>query len=425
MPGVLPLLLFSFALFLAAVGAEEKTLPSVFDAPVPAYDIASLVNDVNVSRSMAVTRTKGGLFDCDCRALIDDINVTRAIAVTEIKFRLQDEESWYQVGMEYVDSFHAGVTQTVHVFSANADRQLAIWTGDKNLPKPVDRTPPREGNASEGMSDYFSWLFHDDTYLYSTEASYMILRVGFETNKEAGPKFLNDIKLAISLPHTQNHLQLYIGDPLADQDKNVVDNQGNVDSTTTVGARYYIPELIHKLKTDVSAGFRGIANPFTQVRFGYPVNFYDWRIRPVQYVDYSVKRRFYEETDLYFDRRISRREMVRLQLQRSTQTQKAGMAYNASLSYFNTLRFGTGFRTFVSMSGETVLDEGRYADPHYDDVDPHVGIYLYSIGARWKESFLRDWLFYEIDSRIDYDMLYNWRPNYVNQFWIEFYFGDV
>ena len=74
MPGVLLLLLFPFALFLAALGAEEKTLPSVFDAPVPAYDVASLVNDVNVSRAMAVTRTKGRLFDCDCRALVDDIN---------------------------------------------------------------------------------------------------------------------------------------------------------------------------------------------------------------------------------------------------------------------------------------------------------------------------------------------------------------
>ena len=423
MPGVLLLLLFPFALFLAAQ-RSETAFRSVFDAPVPDYDTAAMLNDLNVSRAVAVTQTKFRHLDFNCTAMVNDINVTRAIAVTETKFRLRDQKSWYQIGMGYVDAFHAGVTQSVHTFSSKADWKLAEWTGDTNLTEQSE-TPPREGNASMGMSDYFNWLFHDDTYLYSSEASYLILRLGIETNKEEGPKFLNDVKMAISLPHTQKHLQLYIGDPLADQDKNVVDDQGKVDSTTTVGARYFVPEFIKKLKTDVSAGFRGVTNPFTQVRFTYPVNFYDWLIRPVQYFDYSAKREFYEETDLYFDRRISRREMVRLQLQRSTQTQTEGMAYNVSLSYFNTLRFGTGFRTFVSMSGQTVLDEGRYADPHYDDVNPHVGIYRYSIGGRWKESFLREWLFYEIDSRIDYDMLYNWRPNYVNQFWIEFYFGDV
>lgn len=392
-------LLFIFALFALSFAGEisRAVYPSVFDAPVPSYD---------------------------CNAMVCDINVTRAIDVTQSKFKLLDEKNWFESGMGYLDSLHAGLTQTVHVFSANADRQLASWSGGES----VDTRPrgtPREGNVSEGMSDYFNWLFLDNTYLYSREKSYLFLQIGFETNKEEGPQFLNKIKFAISLPRTQKRLQLFVGDPLEEDNDQVVNDQGNVNDTTAVGVRYFVPEFVKHLKTGLSVGIRSIDNPFIQARIEYPINFYDWLIRPVQYAEYSVKREFYEETDLYFDRRVSKSEMVRFMLQRSTETQKIGTQYQTSVSYFNTLRFGTGFRTFVGMSGETEINLDRYADPHYDDVDPTPGIYRYSIGGGWKESFLRKWLFYEIEPRVDFDMLYNWRPNYVVRYWLDFYFGDI
>lgn len=392
-PGVIVLLL---SMLLLAQDAEP-IYPSVFNAPEAR---------------------------CHCKEIIRDINVSRAIDITTLKLKLQDEKSWFESGMAYLDAFHAGMTQTVHVFSANADRQLASWSGDESAKKPR-RGTPRDGNASEGLSDYFNQLFRDDTYLYSSEASYLILRVGLETNKEEGPAFLNELKFAISLPQTEKQLQIFVGDPLADDGQTVVDDEGNIDDTTAVGARYFVPEFVDNLRTDLSAGFRGISNPFVQGRVEYPINFYDWLIRPVQYLEYSVKREVYEETDLYFDRRISRGELVRLLLKRSTETEKVGMQYSSTLSYFNTSRFRTGFRTYVGLSGETQINEGRYSDPHYDDVDPHAGVYRYSVGMSWKASFLREWLFYEIQPQVDFDMLYNWRPNYVVQYWIEFYFGDM
>jgi hypothetical protein len=420
MPGVLLPLLFPFALFLAAQRVET-TLPSVFDPPLPEYDAAAMVDDLNVSRAIAVTQTKFRLYDCNCTALVDEINVRRAVAVTEAKFRLQDKESWYQIGMGYVDTFHAGVTQTVHVFSANADRQLAIWTGDENLTKPTEDTP-REGNASAGLSAYFDRLFFDDTYLYSQEASYLILRAGYEVNKKAGNKFRNQVRMAISLPKTQKHLQLFIGDPLTDNEQ-VINEQGQIDSTTGVGARYFIPDFVRNMHTSLSGGFRGILDPFVQFRVDYPMNFYDWLIRPVQYVEYSVKREFYEESDLYFDRRISRQEMIRLRLQRATETKKVGMGYSASITYYNTLRFDTAFQTYVSMAGRTQVQDTNTTDTLNGGVVMTPGIYSYSVGGGWKQSFLRRWLFYEINPRVDFDMQYEWRPNYVTVFWLDLYFG--
>lgn len=363
-------------------------------------------------------------YEINCSMLVREVNVTRAIGITQNKFELQNARDWWDSGMGHVDDFHAGMTQTVHVFSASADCRLASWAGDENATKPA-RGTPRDGNISAGMSDYFNRLFLNDDFLSSTESSYLLISLGLETNKMKGPSFLNKVKFALSLPLTQRHLQLFVGDPLNDEDKGVVDEEGNVDQETAVGARYFMPEFFDDFKTSVSAGLRGIANPFVQARLEYPVNYYDWLIRPVQYFDYSLEREFYEESRLYFDRRISRTEMVRLLLKRTTQTQKVGMKYTAQISYLNTLKRGVGFRTYVSMTGNTELDEARYEDPPYRDVDPHAGVYLYSVGGSWKQSFLRRWLFYEIGPRVDFDMLYAWRPNYVVRYWIDIYFGDT
>ncbi|MEJ2501507.1 MAG: hypothetical protein P8Y65_10405, partial [Campylobacterales bacterium] len=295
----------------------------------------------------------------------------------------------------------------------------------ETAPEAVPEKKTDDENASSALVDYFDNLFRDDTYLYSSEASYLIVRVGVETNKEEGTQFLNQVRLAMKLPHTQEQWQIFIGDPLTDRDKDTVDDQGNVDETTGVGARYFLPQIIERVSADASAGFRGIDNPFIQGRVDYRQYVDAWLVRPVQYVDYSRTREFYEETDLYFDYRLAKREVVRFLLKRSTETNKIGMQYAAALSYFNTLRLGTGIRTFVGMAGETKVNEGRYADPNYDDVDPQSGIYRYSIGAGWKASFLRKWLFFEVEPRVDYDMLYNWRPNFVVRYWLEFYFGDI
>ncbi len=361
---------------------------------------------------------------CDCERLINDINVSRAMRISDRLFQHIRDADWLDVSAYYFDKFHSQMTHAVHVFSSNADRQLAGWVTDVEEEEEGKKkqviTPLSD---AQDMSDYFNKLFRDQTYLYSSEASYMILRLGMESNKEEGAKFLNELKFAISLPQTENTLQLFVGDP-REENKELVDEQGNVDTTTSVGARYFVPEFIRHLKTSATAGMRGIANPFAQIRFEYPAEFDDWLIRPVQYFEYSVEREFYEETNLYFDRKLARSEMFRIRLQRKTETQRIGMNYSATVIYYNTFAYGTGLRTYAGFSGNTELDEGRYENSRYA-IRPSAGIYLYNIGMGWKQSFFRKWLFYEIEPRVDFDMLYDWKPNYVVRYWIEIFFGDM
>ena len=429
-------LLFLPVVFLFAQSGE---IPP-FLAPktsVPDFNATAIINDINVTRAIGLAQTKfrqsagdppfsqsvTSASECNCTDVINDINVSRSIELTQLKLYFQQSEGFFEGWMEQMDTYHAEFSQMVHLFGATADHRLAVWTGDEAA-KAKSAKPPEDGNASESMSAYFDRLFFDKTYLYSQEASYLILRGGYEVNQKEGNKFLNQVKAAISLPNTQKHLQLFVGDPLSDsEDKQFVNEQGKVDTATGVGARYFIPDFVKDLHTSLSAGFRGILNPFVQLRVEYPMNFFDWLIRPVQYVEYSVDSEFYEETDLYFDRRISKSEMVRLQLQRSTETQKLGMDYGASLTYYNTPRYDTAFRTYVSMSGHTEVEDINTSTLPEGTYEITPGVYVYSIGVGWKQSFLRKWLFYEINPRVDFGMQYNWQPNYVTQFWLDIYFG--
>ena len=439
-----PLLFFFLVMSLfGLLRAEECTLyplPPYDDFLLPECDCISVICEVSVSRAIALADKKRRLTesleepspatvfdapipDYDCTAMIEGVNVERALAVTEWKFRLGEVRGWLESGMEYVDTFHAELTRTVHIFSANADMQLASWSGSEWAEKKRENNP-RDGNASAGLSDYFNQLFLDDTYLYGSEASYLIVSIGMELNKEEGTDFLNKVRFAIKLPYTQKQLQLFVGDPAEDDDDAppIVDEEGRINNKTAVGARYFVPEFLDNLKASATAGFRGIINPFVMGRVEYPVNYYDWLIRPVQYVEYSRSNKMYEKTELYFDRKTSKSEMVRLQLRRSTETDKVGMQYMSSFSYYKTYGHKTGLRTYISMTGRTKVDTHGKTD---DDEELHSGVYRYTIGSSWKASFLRKWLFYKIEPRVDFDMLYNWRPNYVARFWLEIFFGDI
>ncbi|GEM_PF-1189638 len=394
------------------------TLARVAGADTPTLSESNVTSVFN-----AETKT---YFPCDCDGLVNDINVTRAIDIAGRKYDLYRKADYFDIGMYYLDAFHTGMTHAVHVFSSNADRQLYSWVNDtaEEVTGKKEKKVDAPLNGAKGMSDYFNKLFRDQTYLYKSEASYMILRLGYETNKEEGGKFLNELRFAISLPQTENSLQLFVGDPLADENKEIVNTDGEVDTTTSVGARYFVPEFVKDLKTSATAGMRGVTNPFAQVRFEYPVELDGWLIRPVQYFEYSREREYYEETDLYFDHPLTDREMFRVRLKRQTETQKIGMRYNATVSYYNTFKYGTGLRTYAGLTGNTRLNRDRYKNARYD-VDPSQGVYLYTIGMGWKQSFLRKWLFYEIEPRVEFDMLYDWNPNYVVRYWLEIFFGDL
>ncbi len=324
---------------------------------------------------------------------------------------------------EGLDSMHSYVTHKVKVVSSNADEQVTDWAyalDGNDTTEGRKSKKAKENNASASMSDYFSDFFKDETFLNSNNESYLRVRLGPEFNQKDDNKWELSIAFNLSLPHTQDSLKLFIGEDVdADLNDKVPDPKAK---DASLGVQYFIPEFIDGLETDFKVGITGI-NPFVNAQFQYPFDFHDWRLRPVQEIRYSLEDEIEEETRMYFDRRISSTEMLRLYLKRESETQKYGQRYSAQISYFNTLAYQEGFNNYIAISGDS-----HYFKNHPDyipDGYEHSGIDNYRVGMVWKEQFFRKWLFYEIEPIVEWDRRYYYDVNYIVKATLELWFGEI
>jgi hypothetical protein len=352
--------------------------------------------------------------------LYSDNNITVSDDMNESN---KTQKMYIDSFVDGLDNMHKYVTHKVKVVSSNADEQVTDWANaikDDNKTLGSKTKKSKENNASASMSDYFSNFFKDETFLNSNNQSYLRVRIGPEFYMRESHKFKASFNFNINLPHAEDSLKLFIGDEAdADLNDKVPDPKAG---DASVGLKYFIPDFVDGLETDFSVGITGI-NPFARVRFQYPFDFYDWRLRPIQEIQYSIEDEVEEETKMYFDRRISSTEMMRLLLKRESETQKEGQRYSAQISYFNTLAYQEGFNNYITISGDS-----HYFENHPDyipDGYEHSGIDNYRIGMVWKEQFFRKWLFYEIEPMVEWDRKYYFKENYIFKATLEFWFGEI
>ncbi len=329
-------------------------------------------------------------------------------------------EGW----IENIDGFHTYVERKVKVVSSNADDRLTWFASslDSNdsSKEPQELMTGIDGNSSASMSEYFSDFFKDETFLNANNRSYLRVRTGSMFNTKDSHKYILSLRFNLNLPHTQDKLKLFIGEDVeSDLNDKVIDPDVREPS---IGVKYFTPDFIEDFKMDFSAGTSG-ANPFLRTRFQYPFDFYDWRIRPIQQVKYSIEDEFEEETLLYFDRRLSSSDMFRLRLKRQTETYKFGERRSAQISYFNTLKYHVGYNGYVAISGDT---EYFLNHPYFiPEEDESIGIDNYRVGVVWKQQFWREWLFYELEPIVEWDRKYRYEEKYVFKAALEFWFGKI
>ncbi|MEA1920175.1 MAG: hypothetical protein U9N52_10070 [Campylobacterota bacterium] len=325
--------------------------------------------------------------------------------------------------IEGVDDMHKYVSHKVKVVSSNADEQVTDWAyeidGNETREMRKKKTP-KDGNVSASMSDYFSDFFKDETYLNANNKSYLRVRIGPEFNMREPHQWKASFGFNLNLPYTEDSLKIFVGEDV-DADLNDKTPDPNA-ADPSVGMKYFIPEFVEDLDIDFSVGITGI-NPFVRGQIQYPFDFYDWRLRPVQEVQYSIEDEMEEETRMYFDRRISSSEMVRLFLKRKSETQKLGQRYSAQISYFNTLAYEVGFNNYIAVSGDSQYFKNN---PDYiPDGREHSGIDNYRVGMVWKQQFFREWLFYEIEPVVEWDRRYRFDENYIFKATLELWFGKI
>ncbi len=326
-----------------------------------------------------------------------------------------------------LDTMHDYVSHKVKVFSSNVDEELTSFTtSDDSNESASQKKKHDDNNASASMSDYVSNFFRDETFLDSNNRSYLRIRLGYEWNQKENNELQLRVNFNLNLPHTQDSLKLFIGEEI-DEDIERIDSTPDKERPS-VGVRYFAPEFLDRLKTDVSVGVSGL-DPNARLYLRYNMDFYDWRIYPTQEFrygseDYMTVWGYEEQTRLYFDRKISKLEMMRFLLFRNSESFKEGQRYGMSVSYFNTLnKRHVGFNTYAAISGDS-----RYFENHPDYIPKgheHTGIDSYRLGVVWKQGLYKDWLFYDIEPLVEWQRKYYYDENYIVRFNLEFWFGHI
>lgn len=312
-----------------------------------------------------------------------------------------------------IDSLHDYLSHKIRVFSSNVDGELASWAGKEH-----------ERNATQGVSDYFSSFFRDETFFNRHNRSYFRLRSGLDWRDREADRWVTQINFNLSLPYTQDAFDLMIGEEIEDDLEDKRRNPKAADPS--VGVRWHLPRIIEPIETNFIVGVRGI-DLFARGYMRLNMNLGGWRIYPVQsveqgFVETMARGRLFEETRLFFDRRLSPSQMVRFVLRRSSDTDRLGQLYGASLSYYNSFgKHSAGVQLYGAVSGDT-----RYFANHpayVPDGHERTGIDTCRSGVVWKEQIWRSWLYYEIEPAVEWDRVYNYGAHYLLLANLEFWFG--
>jgi hypothetical protein len=351
-----------------------------------------------------------------------DNNCSQKAAVLEAA--LNKEPSIYEKLLS-LDYIHSNVSQKILIFSSNLDHTVEGWVNDdeKTSKEDVEKSIQEEEKAYALFSivNLYDDFFKDDTFLSTTNKSYIRIRWGAQHNQEEGFSFLNNICVNLRLPRTEDALYLFIGD---DEDDETKTFNNNNDKSTSVGVKYMLDNL-DVLNGSIFGGFRGVTNPFIKLRVQYPIAFKDFLFRPIQYVEYAYEDEFKEETQLYFDYRLkSKKELIRLSLRRHTETYLDGTYYSSQLSYLSTIKHGLGIQVYTNLSGRTQVETTKPANTKYN-ITPTTGIYNYSTGIVWKQQFFKKYLFYELQPLVEFAQQYDYNANYIFRANFELYFGDI
>lgn len=334
------------------------------------------------------------------------------------------ESNWFTTQMDCIEKYWS---HKIRIVSSNMDNLLSDTT-DRNGTKDYNQTltslnendnrrpPLDEGKETFLLSTGFSDFFKDETYLDVTNRSYVKLQAGYEYNERGDSDLFNGITARLRLPKTQKQLQLFIGG-----DEDGILSLNNIrHEDRGIGLKYYMNSLYKGLFSRASIGIAGIDNPYIKNNIEYPLYFENWLVRPIQTFKYSARDKFDEWTDVYFDRKISTTEIIRLLLERSTNSEIKGMSYLSQLSYLNAYREDISFSYYVGMNGRTKDLDGIYAN----NTHPKNGLYDYFVGVTWRQRLWKDYIFYQIDPLISYHEQYNYKPNHIFRIGLEIYFGN-
>jgi len=319
----------------------------------------------------------------------------------------------------YIDSWHKEAATQVKQWSDYADYKLVDM---------ADYIDGVEHNVSEPVSivqdnkDSVDAFFLNEKHLDETDSSYVSIRPDARFSSKEDEEFNFKVSAHLALSRSKKRFKLFIND--LDQDNaNNIATDDQEKSAPEIGLNYFAPET-YNIKSKYSVGVRGI---YTFARARYSTEFHpgEWIIEPIQIFRYSLKDYFKEETQVFFDTKITNLSLFRIFLGRGTESSVPGMRYDGAISIFWTPKKKTGLSLTQSFNGSTKHEYTQDENAIPIVYEQMNGIYNYSTSLSWRQNFYRKWLFYELQPGVNFHKTYEYEPNYTLRVLLDIYIGNI
>ena len=312
----------------------------------------------------------------------------------------------------YIDEKHKTFSDYVVKVFASVDKTFSI------LVKEDDNDSICIGDDCNNTIDEF---FKGEKFLEESEKSFLRIRLGSTLQSKESTDFDYKIRAQIPLKRTKRSFQLFIENIEeryfdTDSPQALLEPIEDTKSGTAVGVSYFAP-IYKDIRSKYSIGISSFT-PYAKARYSIDFKTDNWLIQPTQQFKYSIKSEWTEETNIYIDRTLDERSLIRTTLHRKTQSHVNGFDYALAFTYYNTVSKKKGFSVTQQFWGNS-----KYSC----DVSPapYNGISNYSTFFSWRQNIFRKWISFEFGPGVSFHRKYEYEPNYVAQFNFDFYFGII
>ena len=288
---------------------------------------------------------------------------------------------------------------------------------------PMNNTPTVTNaleNTLEDRVNSADAFFQNDKYLNETENTYIRIRAeSYLQSKDSSDYDLN-IRAQMPFKKSRKNLKIFVENMTVDNANDILQDAKDDDNSPDIGIHYFKP--FKMIKSRYSIGLSGI-DPFVKARFNMPIKTDQWLIDMVQFFQYSTDNKFEEETNIYFDKEVGKKSLLRIQLYRSTLDEVDGMNYALSLIYYKSLNTHTGFGFGQSFYGNTEYEYTTEKGNPHPKTKKYGGIHDYVTSVSWRTNVWRKWFFVEVRPSVSFHKQYDYDPNYRVSVFFDFYFG--
>ncbi|MDF1881721.1 hypothetical protein JHD50_10490 [Sulfurimonas sp. MAG313] len=319
----------------------------------------------------------------------------------------------------YIDAFHKRASSYVQHLSGYADATL-INMADY-LENNETNTSRNDKSITSDNKEAVDFFFLQEKYLDETDNSYIAIRPLIRFSSKEKEEYNFKISAHLALSKSKKRFKFFLNDVDKDNADNIL-SEDPIQSTPSFGLNYFAPKT-YGIASKYSLGLSGIY-PFARARYSKEFHPGSWIIEPVQKFKYSSKDEFEEETQIYFDKKLTELSLFRILFIRRTKSGEKGMPYDGSVSLFYAPSKGLGLSVSQYFNASTRYDYTQDINATLSKAHQFSGIINYGTSVTLRQNILRPWFFYEIRPGVNFHKQYDYKPNYTVEFFLDIFVGN-